>query len=164
MTITVTALSPRHDVRRFDCGNPILNAWLRDTAGQHIKKMLSKTYVLSDDATPDKILGFYTVAIRAMMPTLELPASMQRRLPKSVPCYTLARLAVASDAQGQGWGETLLAHAMRRIRNTAESVGGAFMFVDAKDDVAAALYAKYQFVATPGNRLMLVMPITDIPS
>ncbi|UMR30167.1 GNAT family N-acetyltransferase [Massilia sp. MB5] len=126
--------------------------------------MLSRTYVLIDEEAPETILGFYTVAIRAMTPISELPATMQRRLPPNVPGFTLGRLAVSREAQGQGWGEYLLAHAMRRIRQAAESVGGAFMFVDAKDAEAAAFYAKYDFTPTPSDQLRLLKPIAEIPT
>jgi ribosomal protein S18 acetylase RimI-like enzyme len=163
MAQIVTTLDAWHDVKSFDCGTEVLNAWLRQTASQHIKKMISKTYVLVDEASPAKIIGFYTVAIRGMTPVRELAPAMQRRLPGSVPGFPLARLAVDAEMKGQGWGEHLLAHAMRRIRQAAYSVGGALMFVDAKDAEAAAFYAKYGFSPTPGNPLRLVLPVVEIP-
>lgn len=164
MAHVVIALGTEHNVKIFDCGTEVLNVWLQETAGQHVKKMISKTYVLVDEDDPSLIIGFYAIAIRAMTPLHELPPVMQRKLPREVPGFTLGRLAVDERMKGQGWGEYLLAHAMRRIRETAESVGGAFMFVDAKDAKAAAFYAKYEFTPTPGDPLMLVKPIAEIPS
>ncbi len=164
MALIVTALDKSHDVKNFDCGSEALNSWLREMASQHIKKMLSRTYVLADEDAPETILGFYAVAIRAMTPVAELPAVMQHRLPQHVPGFTLGRLAVAQEMKGLGWGECLLAHAMRRIRQAAESVGGAFMFVDAKDAEAAAFYAKYDFSPMPSDPLKLVKPIAEIPA
>ncbi|MBB3121628.1 GNAT family N-acetyltransferase [Pseudoduganella violacea] len=164
MAQIVRALDKAHDVKNFDCGSEALNVWLCETASQHIQKMLSRTYVLIDEDAPEIILGFYTVAIRAMTPVGDLPAAMQRRLPRDVPGFTLGRLAVSREAQGQGWGEYLLAHAMRRIREAAESVGGTFMFVDAKDAEAAAFYAKYDFSPMPSNPLRLLKPIAEIPA
>ncbi|WP_256079690.1 GNAT family N-acetyltransferase [Massilia sp. YIM B04103] len=163
MAQIVIALSKAHDVKNFDCGSEALNTWLREIASQHLKKMLSGVYALVDEAAPEKILGFYVVAIRGLTPIDELPAMLQRRLPANVPSLTLGRLAVAKEMQGQGWGECLLAHAMRRIRQVADSVGGVLMFVDAKDVGAAAFYAKYGFSPMPSDPLRLVKPIAEIP-
>lgn len=163
MAQIVTTLDATHDVANFDCGTDVLNTWLRQTAGRHLKKMISRTYVLVDEAAPAKIIGFYTVAIRAMTPVTGLAPAMRRRLPGNVPGFTLARLAVDTGMKGRGWGEYLLAHAMRRIRQAADSVGGALMFVDAKDAKAASFYAKYGFPPTPGDPLRLVRPVVEIP-
>lgn len=164
MVHCVIALHPAHDVDRFDCGDPVLNAWLRRTASQHVKKNISKTYVLVDDEAPDTIIGFYALAIRAMTPKDALPPAMAKRLPRDVPGYTLARLAVGTAMQGHGWGTDLLMNAMDRVRAAADCVGGYAFFVDAKDEVAAAFYAQYGFVPLPSAPLVLFMPITDFPT
>ncbi|MDQ4624348.1 N-acetyltransferase [Janthinobacterium lividum] len=163
MGLIIMALGAAHDVKRFDCGTDALNTWLREIASQHMRKGISKTYVLVEEEKPQTILGFYTVAIHPLTPVGELPFAMQRRLPAEVPGYTIARLAVTGAEQGYGRGEYLLAHAMRRIKATANAVGGTFLFVDAKDAKTAAFYAKYGCSAMPSNPLRLVMPINQIP-
>ena len=72
MAHSVIALAATHDVQRFDCGTPELNAWLQQIAGQHGRKNLSKTFVLVDDDEPDKVLGYYALAVRAMTPKEKL--------------------------------------------------------------------------------------------
>lgn len=163
MALKVIALEAAHNVKDFNCGNEILNTWLRQMANQHVKKMISKTYVLIDDTLPDKILGFYSVAIRAMTSVTELPVAMQRRLPKDVPGYTLGRLAVSEEIKGSGRGEYLLIHAIERVCQVAENIGGSFLFVDAKDSAAASFYSKYGFIPTPSDPLTLVMSLAELP-
>lgn len=164
MALKVTALTAANNVKEFDCGNDALNTWLRQTASQHSRKKISQTHCLVDDIQPGKIIGFYTLAIRGMMPVTDLPPVMQRRLPGDVPAYTLARLAVSEDMQEQGWGEYLLVDAMQEVRRVASSIGGAFLFVDAKDLNAAAFYARYGFVPLPSNPLTLVLSLATLPA
>lgn len=158
----VTALNQRHDVNNFDCGTPVLNIWLQSIAGQHQKKFLSKTYVLIDDEAPAVIIGYYALSIRSMTPNTELPAAMARKLPREVPGYTLARLAVGLADQQNGYGETLLVNAMERARNAATEVGGYALFVDAKDEKAAAFYRKYGFLPFVSDPLTLCIPMASI--
>lgn len=116
-----------------------------------------------DDATPDSILGFFTLAIRRMMPKEALPVEIAKRLPPSVPCYTLARLAVAKELQGQGIGEILLVAALRKARAAALKVGGVAVFVDAKDERAAEFYKTHGFAPSPSEPLLLTIGINQIP-
>lgn len=163
MAHCITALETNHDVNGFDCSDPALTIWLQSTAMQHQKKFISKTYVLVNDMTPSVILGFYALSIRKMTPNAVLPLSMAKKLPRDVPGYTLARLAVEQEEQGKGHGETLLINAMKRVRDAAGTVGGVALFVDAKDERAAAFYRKYGFISFLSNPLTLFMPIVSIP-
>ncbi len=81
MAISVTALETLDDVSAFDCGISALTNWLQTMARQHQKKSISRTYVLVDDAQPSRIIGYYTLAIRGLTPTVALPAAMAKRLP-----------------------------------------------------------------------------------
>lgn len=163
MALSVIALSPTHEVAGFDCGTEALNVWLRDIASQHMKKHLSKTYLLVSDDAPDKVLGFYALAIRAMTPSEVLPLAVAKKLPRNVPGYTLGRLAISKAMKGQGLGADLLMNAMDRVRAAAEYVGGYAFFVDAKDAQAVAFYACFGFVPLPSDPLTLFMPIADFP-
>ena len=155
-------LEAAHDVKEFDCGNELLNTWLRQTASQHVKKKMSQTHCLSKDNHPDQIAGFYTLALRALTPVTQLPPAMQRRLPDNVPGYTLARLAVSKEMQGQGLGAFLLMGAIERVLEIADQIGGAFLFVDAKDAIAARFYAKYGFIPLPSNPHTLVVSLVTL--
>lgn len=116
-----------------------------------------------DDGEAKKIRGFMTLAIRALMPAKDLPEEMRRKLPRDVPGFTLARLAVAKEAQGRGIGELLLMEAMQRVYHAAQSVGGFALFVDAKEG-APSFYVKYGFQPLPGDGNILVLPIRSMPN
>lgn len=163
MAHCVRMLQATHDTGSFSSGNDILDNWLRTTAKQHQNKGVSKTYVLIDDASPHSILGFFTLAIRKMMPKEALPGDIAKRLPPSIPCYTLARLAVATGLQGQGWGVFLLVAALRRARAAATKVGGVAVFVDAKDERVAEFYKAHGFSPSPSDPLILSIAINQIP-
>ena len=142
----VTALKAAHDVDGFRCRKPELAAWLQQVARQHQNKGMSRTWVLVDDSAPSRIIGFYAVSMRGLVSTSVLPSNMARRLPRDVPAYTLARLAVALGEERKGAGSDLLMNAMDRARVAAMAVGGYALFVDAKDDEAVSFYTQYGFV------------------
>lgn len=163
MATRILPLANTHDVSAFDCGTSALNHFLQATAGQHQRKFISKTYVLIDDAAPTQVLGFYTLALRRMLMKEALPAALAKRLPREVPGFSLARLAVARTAQGQGHGEYLLAHAMQRAARVAEQIGGYALFVDANDAAVAEFYRRYGFAALPDAPLTLCLPFAQMP-
>ena len=163
MAIRVVPLETFHEVKKFDCGNTDLNVFLQATAGQHQRKYISKTYVQVDDDAPTIVMGFYTLAVRKMVSKDDLPPAMAKRLPREVPGFSLARLAVQDELKGQGHGEYLLFHALDRAARVAEEIGGYAAFVDAKDDKAATFYKKYGFMPFPDDPLTLCMAIADIP-
>ena len=66
MAHSVVTLDKAHDLKSFDCGIPALNTWLRTIARQHQKKLLSGTFVLVDDESPESVIGSYALAIRGM--------------------------------------------------------------------------------------------------
>ncbi len=163
MATRVVPLDSVHEVKRFDCGNNELNVFLQATAGQDQRKFISKSYVLIDDDAPAEVMGFYTLAVRRMVSKDELPPEMAKRLPREVPGFSLARLAVRHDLKGQGHGEYLLFHALDRAARVAEEIGGYAVFVDAKDAEAAAFYKKYGFTPFPDDPLILCMPLAGMP-
>ena len=163
MAIRVIPLEAVHDVKEFNCGNQDLNIFLQETAGQHQRKLISKTYVLVDDEASTEVMGFYTLALRKMIPKEELPPEMAKRLPREIPGFSLARLALREDLKGQHLGEYLLFHALDRVARVADEIGGYAVFVDAKDADGAAFYKKYGFTAFPDNPLILCLPVKDIP-
>ncbi len=158
MVTRIVPLEMGHEVKKFDCGNNDLNVFLQTTAAQHQRKFISKTYILVDDEVSTEVMGFYTLAVRRMVSKEDLPPTLAKRLPREIPGFSLARLAVRNELKGQGHGEYLLVHALHRAARVANEIGGYAMFVDAKDEKAAAFYKRYGFSAFPDNPLILCLP------
>lgn len=92
----------------------------------------------------------------------QVPAKWAKKLPDQIPAMRLGRLAVAQTQQGAGYGKTLLVEALNRIARVADLAGGIGLFVDAKDEAAAAFYARFGFEPTPSGPLTLFMPTETI--
>ena len=56
------AIAKSHDRQSFDCGDPTMNTFLRRYARQSHERNASKTFCAIDLSTPNRVLGFYTVA------------------------------------------------------------------------------------------------------
>lgn len=159
----IEALTSTHDRGGFDCGVDALNRYLRQIAGQHATKGVSKTFVLVDDSAPPpkSVLGFFSISLCQIV-TSDLPNKWAKRLPAYIPAMRLGRLGVAKSRQGEGLGKILLIEAMMRVASVADIGGGVGLFVDAKDAGAAAFYAKFGFEPLHGAPLTLFLPMATL--
>ena len=133
--------------------------WLRQTAQQHQRRGISKTFVAVAEDEPSRILGFYALTACEVV-SQDLPDDLAKRLPRKVPGIRLGRLAVDRTVQGQRLGELLLMDALDRARRVLEHVGVHALFVDAKDERAAAFYRKYGFRPLPEQPLQPVLVLS----
>jgi GNAT superfamily N-acetyltransferase len=156
--LKIQPLTGRQNRTQFDSGSALLDRWLRETAIQHQEKNLSKTFVAIADSDPERILGFYALTVCEVRSD-ELPKSLAKRLPRTVPGVRLGRLAVDRSIQGQCLGELLLMDAVERARNVTAQVGIHALFVDAKDENAAAFYHHFGFQPFPDQALTLVLKL-----
>ena len=148
-----------HDRKGFDCGVPVLNAYLQNLAEQHWRKGISAVYVLADSAAPSLILGYYTLSA-AEVDVLRLPDADRKRLPRyPVPCFRMGRLACRTDQRGRGLGRLLLGCAVDRCLKARAQVAAYALLVDAKDDVARAFYEHYGFTPLADRPLTLYLPL-----
>jgi ribosomal protein S18 acetylase RimI-like enzyme len=159
--LNIEPLGKQHDRAGFDCGSRELNQYLRSTARQHLTRGISRTFVLTDEAEPARILGFFTLA-SCEIRVETLPTKYAKKYPHRVPAAKLARLAVQVDRQGQGLGSFMMVDAMQRIVAVSENLGIIGFFVDAKDDKAQAFYKQFGFIELPDNHLELFLPIATL--
>ena len=160
--LSIQPLTGRHDRSAFESGSAQLDVWLRQTAQQHQRRGISKTFVAVADDAPSRILGFYALTACEILAE-DLPHDLAKKLPRKIPGIRLGRLAVDRSVQGQGLGELLLVDAIARARRVLEHVGVHALFVDAKDEQAAAFYRKYSFQPLPSDPLRLVLPLAGVP-
>lgn len=156
----VEQLKPRrHDRDGFTCGEPTLDAYLRQQAAQHHRDGIGTTHVLVDDADPACILGYYTLAAAQLLLT-DLQEADRKRLPNyPVPAIRMGRLAVSASEQGKGHGDYLLAHAVARCLGLREQLGVRVLLVDALHGKAAAFYRAYGFRPTADQAHTLYLPL-----
>lgn len=152
----IRSLTGSHERPAFDCGRRELNDWLRQVAGQHQDKGLSKTFVANREEAPERVCGYYALTL-AELENRNLPEAWRKKLPRRVPGVRLGRLAVDRNYQGKGLGELLLVDALIRAQRIYSEAGGIGLFVDAIDEPAASYYRRFGFEASPDNSLLLFL-------
>ncbi len=141
----------RHDCRTFACGEPALDAWLRDNAADAGRARVTQTFVWVDGAGHDTVVAYYALSAHAI-PRTEAPSRIGRGVPDPVPAALIGKLALDQRLHGQGLGEVVLIDALQRIidaGNQGPTVRA--IVVDAATDARRRLYAKLGFVEAPNR-------------
>lgn len=155
----VERLDLGHDLDAFSCGNEELDDWLRRHALAAQAMDSARTFVL---LRGNAVVGYFSLTMGSVQ-RAEAPAQLVRGLPQyPVGTVLLARLAIDRDAQGEGLGGRLLAHALRKAVAGGEAVAARLVVVDAIDDNAAAFYARHGFVPAPEHPRRLYRRMKDI--
>ncbi len=160
MSLFISLLDTQlHDRAAFNCGEPTLDAYLRQRAGQHHRDGMATTHVLARDDAPAKILGYCSLAA-AQLNLAELQAPDRIRLPRyPIPAIRVGRLAVDKSTQRMGIGRLLLGHAVNCALAVREQLGVRVLVVDALHEKAAAFYRLHGFRATTDNAATLYLPL-----
>lgn len=154
------ALAERHDVSAFDCGKPPLSDWLRSNAARNERAGHSRTYVVTVKGS-DEVCAYYALASGGVV-IGDVPKKLRRNAPPVIPVTVLGRLAVAKAHQSAGLGRAMLRDAMQRVARASAEVASAAMMVHAIDDEAAAYYARFGFLQSPGQQRTLFLPLKTI--
>lgn len=153
-------IGARHLVTAFDCGEEVLNVYLRRFALPNHQAGYARTFVACD--RQQVVMGYYTLTASQV-----LHENASERLGKGsarhpIPVALLARLAVDKKAQGQRLGQSLLLDAIRRVLTVSDSVGIRALLVHAKHERAAEFYRKHAgFAPLPGDPLALHLLLKD---
>lgn len=150
-------LDTAHDVSAFDCGEPILNDWLRRRALQNQQSGASATYVIT---AASRVVGYFTLAAGSVARDTA-PGRVRRNVPDPVPVVVLGQLAVDIDFQHQGLGRALLRDAVLRSLQAAHIIGIRAILVHALSDEAKAFYESCGFVPPPVNPLTLMVTVRE---
>lgn len=161
MSWSVQTLRADHDRTGFDCGQRLLNDYLKKYARQNQDAGVARTYVLVEDDKP-QVVGYHSLAGGQVLRD-ELPAAVAKRLPRyPVPVVLLARLAVDQRYHGKGLGGFLLRDALTRSLAGAEVLGLTAIVVDALDATAAAFYQRFGFAPLASSPLRLFLPMATL--
>jgi GNAT superfamily N-acetyltransferase len=150
-------LSAADDVGAFDCGNDLLNDWLRDQALRSEGRS-ARAYVVKDGA---RVAGYYSLATGGVARE-SVARKIRQGLPRLVPVMVLGRLAVDLMYQGRGIGRGLLKDALLRTLQVSREVGVRALLVHAIGGEAKKFYAAHRFIEFPAGTRTLFLPIETI--
>jgi len=155
----IEPLGSNHERAAFSCGVPELDSYIRQQAGQDLKRKLAAVFVLAADN--QAIAGFYTLSARSILAS-ELPPDIEKKLPRyPLPVTLLGRMAVARSLQGKGLGELLLFDALDRALRGSRHVASWAVVVDAKAG-ARDFYLNHDFLPLPSQPGRLFLPMKTI--
>jgi ribosomal protein S18 acetylase RimI-like enzyme len=160
MSYLTIPLDSSFNKENFNCGKPLLDAYLHKQAKQDVKRRLSACFILPDGK---EIKGYYTLSTASVERRL-LPQEIIKKLPPSysdLPAILLGRLAIDKNYQGQGLGETILMDALKRSYFASMQVGSMAVIVDPLDEDAVKFYQRYDFILLPDSGKMF-LPMTTI--
>ncbi|WP_427167055.1 GNAT family N-acetyltransferase [Citrobacter koseri] len=147
MEINVTApvlLTEQHVLEPFDCGNEVLDDWLRRRAMKNQHLNASRTFVICLEGTM-RVVGYYSIATGSVS-HVDLGRSLRQNMPDPIPVVLLGRLAVDVCTQGHNYGKWLLNDAVVRVSSLADQVGIKAIMVHAINEQAKAFYEYFGFV------------------
>lgn len=147
-------LAGEHDCSEFDCGEPLLNNWLKRRALANQASGASRTFVVVDDR--QRVMGYYALAAGTVAHR-ESTGAVRRNMPDPIPVMVLARLAVDRGARGKQLGGALLKDAVLRALSVAENAGVRALLVHALHDDAKAFYQHYGFQESPADPMTLML-------
>lgn len=158
MLSTPEPLQEQHDLNPFDCGETLLNEWLKQRARKNEVLGASRTFVVCDERT---VVGYYALAAGSV--THELAASkIKRNMPDPIPVIVLGRLAIDQQWKGKGLGYSLLQDALLRCHAAAQHIGARALLVHALSDSAKQFYEHFGFRVSPINERTLMILLSEI--
>jgi GNAT superfamily N-acetyltransferase len=161
----IEPLGDHHNREAFSCGNASLDRYLKEQAGQDLRRACATPFVLTPKRGGTSILGYYTLSSFGI-DVGELPHDVAKKLPRYplIPSTLLGRLAVDRRYQGQGIGEFLLMDALHRVLVQSFEIAAAAVVVDAIDTGATKFYQHFGFVAFPSIAGRLFLPMKAVTS
>jgi GNAT superfamily N-acetyltransferase len=152
-------LAAHHDTSGFDCGYPALDTFLARFALVNQATGAARTYVALRGA---RVVGYYSLAAASAEPGRTAPRVARGLARHAIPLTLLARLAVDRSEQRAGLGEALLKDAIKRHLQAQTIIGSRALVAHAKNERAAAFYARYGFQSSPTDPLHLYLLTKDM--
>lgn len=151
-------LADSHQLAGFDCGDDMLNEWLRRRAVSNQREDSSRTWVVTWEG---RVVAFYASSTAAAV-RAEATRRAARNQPDPLPAMLLGRLAVDVAHQGRGLAAALLKHFLGKALEVAALTGLRLVLVHAADEDARGFYRHYGFEPSPIDDLTPMLLIKDL--
>jgi len=152
-------LAALHRLDDFECGEPVLDDWLKRRALANQSSRASRSFVVTDEG--GQVRGYYAMAAGAVSHQLAT-RGVRRNMPDPVPVMVLARLAVDRRAQGRHAGAALLQDAVNRAVAVSQNAGVRALLVHALHEKARQFYEHYGFQPSPTHPMTLMLRLSSM--
>jgi GNAT superfamily N-acetyltransferase len=152
-------LAASHRLDDFDCGEAVLDDWLKRRALSNHSTGASRTFIVTDEG--GHVRGYYAMAAGAVAHQLAT-SSVRRNMPDPIPVMVLARLAVDRRAQGLHLGAALLQDAVNRAVAVSHNAGVRALLVHALHEKAKQFYEHYGFQSSPTHPMTLMLRLSSV--
>ena len=152
-------LAASHRLDDFECGEAVLDEWLKRRALANQFSGASRSFVVTDQ--DGCVCGYYAMAAGAVSHQLAT-SGVRRNMPDPVPVMVLARLAVDQKAQGLHLGVALLQDAINRAVAVAQNAGVRAILVHALHEKAKSFYEYYGFQPSPMHPMTLMLRLSSV--
>lgn len=152
-------LGTAHLLDDFDCGETVLDEWLKRRALINQLSGATRTFVVADSS--QRVFGYYAMAAGAISHQAAT-GSVRRNMPDPVPVMVLARLAVDRHAQRINLGGALLQDAVNRAVMVAQNAGVRALLVHALHARARQFYEHFGFQASPIHPMTLMLRLSSL--
>lgn len=152
-------LAVSHLLDGFECGEAVLDEWLKRRAMSNQLSGASRAFVMADQS--GRVYGYYAMAAGAVAHQ-QAPSAVRRNMPDPVPVLVLARLAVDHRAQGIKLGSALLQDAVNRAVAVSQNAGVRALLAHALHDRAKKFYEHYGFQASPQHPMTLMLRLNTV--
>ena len=152
-------LAVTHLLNEFECGEHVLDDWLKRRAMNNQFSGASRTFVVVDEE--NRVRGYYAMAAGAVSHQLATSA-VRRNMPDPVPVMVLGRLAVDRRAQGIKLGAAMLQDAVNRAIAVSRNTGVRALLVHALHEQARQFYAHYGFQESPQHPMTLMLRLHTV--
>ena len=148
----IEKLSKFHKREEFDCGNELLNNFLKKYAYQNQNRyLIGVTYVVHID---NKIIGYITLSASSLK-----KVTLNKNKPyDDIPVLRIGRIAVDKNYQNKGIGKRLLKFGINKALELKENFGCVGVVVDAKEE-AVNFYKKFGFIEINTLEKHLTIPM-----
>jgi len=152
-------LAAAHRLDDFECGEAVLDDWLKRRALSNQSSGASRTFVVADAG--GHVDGYYAMAAGAVSHQFAT-SGVRRNMPDPVPVMVLARLAVDRRAQGLHLGAALLQDAVNRAVAVSQNAGVRALLVHALHEKARQFYEHYGFQPSPTHPMTLMLRLSSV--
>jgi GNAT superfamily N-acetyltransferase len=152
-------LAASHRLDDFECGETVLDDWLKRRAMANQASGASRTFVVTDES--NFVRGYYAMAAGAVSHELAT-RGVRRNMPDPVPVMVLARLAVDRSTQGRHLGAALLQDAVNRAVAVSQNAGVRALLVHALHEKAKQFYEHYGFQPSPTHPMTLMLGLSSV--